>query len=54
MGKKLTEAAKVARREYKRRWNEMHPEKQKEYEQRFWERKAAEQTKQKQETEPKS
>ena len=43
MGKELSEAAKIARREYKRKWNAEHPEKQKEYEKRFWERKAAEQ-----------
>lgn len=40
MGKELSEAAKIARREYKRKWNAEHPEKQKEYEKRFWERKA--------------
>lgn len=37
----LTEAAKEARREYKRRWNAANRDKQREYEQRYWERKAA-------------
>ena len=38
----MTEAAKEARREYKRRWNAANRDKQREYEMRYWERKAAE------------
>lgn len=46
MSEKLTDAAKIARREYKRKWYAQHPEKQREYQQRYWERKAAEQAEQ--------
>lgn len=46
MGKELTEEAKIARREYKRKWYAEHPGKQREYQQRYWVRKAAEQAEQ--------
>lgn len=42
----MTEAAKEARRawrrEYQKKWRRANPEKQKEYSERYWERKAAE------------
>lgn len=38
----MTEAAKEARRAYKRRWNAQNRDKQREYMQRYWERKATE------------
>ena len=37
----MTEAAKEARRAYRKKWYEANKEKQREYERRFWERKAA-------------
>lgn len=40
-GLKLTEQAKEARRAYRKAWNAAHPEKLREYETRYWERKAA-------------
>lgn len=39
----MTEEQKVARREYKRRWRQNNPEKCKEYQERFWTKKAEEQ-----------
>ena len=36
----MTEAAKQAKREYQRLWHKQHPEKNKEYLKRYWERKA--------------
>ena len=38
----LSTGAKEARRAYLRRWNKQHPERVKEYNRRFWEKKAAE------------
>ena len=38
----LTEAAKEARRVYRKKWYEENKEKQREYERRFWERQAEE------------
>lgn len=38
---RMTEAAKEARRAYKREWNRRHPDKVKEAQARYWERKAA-------------
>ena len=35
---KLTEAAKQSRAAYKRQWNAAHPDKNKEYQRRYWER----------------
>ena len=37
----MTEAAKQARREYKRQWNKRNRDKCRAAEQRYWERKAA-------------
>lgn len=37
----MTEAARLARNAYKRRWAREHPEKVKEACRRYWERKAA-------------
>lgn len=42
MGKNLSEAAKEARRKYKREWNRKNKDKLKEYEKRYWEKRAAE------------
>lgn len=39
--KEMTEAARLARNAYKRRWAREHPEKVKEACRRYWERKAA-------------
>lgn len=36
----MNEAAKEARREYKRRWNREHPEKVRQYQANYWTRKA--------------
>lgn len=36
----MTDAAKQARRAYIRAWNKAHPEKIKEYQERYWTRKA--------------
>ena len=36
----MTEAAKQARREYKRKWQQEHPEKVKKYQSDYWNRKA--------------
>ena len=38
----MTEAAKIARREYKREWNRRNPDKVKAAQRRYWEKKAAE------------
>ena len=38
----FSEAAKAARREYRRKWQREHPEKTREYTRRYWEKKAAE------------
>lgn len=38
----MTEEAKAARRAYKRQWNRNNPEKVKEHQRRFWEKKAQE------------
>lgn len=38
----MTEQAAEARRAYKRKWAADHPEKVKEYQERFWAKKAAE------------
>lgn len=37
----MTEAAKEARREYKRRWNQQNKDKVKAAQDRYWERRAA-------------
>lgn len=37
----MTEQAKAARREYKREWNRKNPEKVREAQERYWNRKAA-------------
>lgn len=37
----MNEAALKARRAYKRKWNREHPDKLKEYQERYWNRKAA-------------
>lgn len=37
----MTEAAKQARREYKKRWRETHPDAVKRHQSDFWERQAA-------------
>jgi hypothetical protein len=39
---KVTDAATEARRAYKRKWNAAHKDKVKEYQKKYWERKAAE------------
>lgn len=39
----MDERAKEARRAYKREWNRRNPDKVKQYQTRYWERKAAEQ-----------
>lgn len=39
--KDITEAAKEARRAYKRKWNKEHPDKVKQYQTDYWNRKAA-------------
>ena len=36
----LSEAARLARNKYQREWHRAHPEKEREYRQRYWERKA--------------
>ena len=36
----LTKAAKQSRAEYKRQWNAANPDKNKEYQRRYWERRA--------------
>lgn len=36
----LSEAARLARNRYQREWHQAHPEKEREYRQRYWERKA--------------
>ena len=41
MAKKMTEAAKKARREYYRNWRKNHPGKDAEYHERYWAKKAA-------------
>ena len=38
----LSDAAKQARREYHTKWQREHPEKEKEYLRRYWEKKGAE------------
>ncbi len=38
----MTEAAKEARRAYKREWNRKNPDKVKEAQRRYWEKRAAE------------
>lgn len=38
----ITEAAKRARREYHNKWRKEHPEKVKEYNNKYWNKKAAE------------
>lgn len=38
----MNEAAKQARREYQRKWNAAHRDKVKEYQERYWNRKAQE------------
>lgn len=38
----MTEAAKQARREYKRAWNRANPDKVKKYQAEYWQRKAEE------------
>jgi len=35
----MSDAAREARNAYKRKWNQEHPEKQREYQCRYWERK---------------
>lgn len=40
----MTEAAKEARRAYKRAWNREHPDKVKQYQKNYWNKKAEEQT----------
>jgi len=37
----MSEAAKEARREYKRRWNRSNPDKVAQHQRTYWERKAA-------------
>lgn len=37
----MTEKAKEARRAYKRKWAAEHPEKTREYQARYWEKRAA-------------
>lgn len=37
----MTEAAKEARRAYKRQWAQQHPDKVKQHQTRYWEKKAA-------------
>lgn len=41
MAKKMTEEAQKARREYYRNWRKNHPGKDREYHNRYWEKKAA-------------
>ena len=36
----MTDAAKEARRAYKRAWNKKHPDKIKEYQAKYWNKKA--------------
>ena len=36
----MTEEAKEARRAYRRKWNKEHPDKVKEYQARYWQKKA--------------
>ena len=36
----LSEAARLARNRYQREWHQAHPDKEREYRQRYWERKA--------------
>lgn len=38
----MNEAAKQARREYKRKWQRENPDKVKEYQARYWDKKARE------------
>ena len=38
----MTEEQRQARREYKRRWRQAHPEKCREYQVKFWTKKAEE------------
>jgi len=38
----MNEAAKAARRAYKKKWQQENPDKVKEYQRRYWEKKAAE------------
>lgn len=40
-GQRMTEAAKEARRQYKREWNRKNKDKVRESQRRYWERKAA-------------
>ena len=44
-GQRMTEAAKEARRQYKREWNRKNRDKVRESQRRYWERKAAAQNK---------
>lgn len=37
----MTDAARQARREYKRAWNRANPEKVKQYQEKYWSKKAA-------------
>ncbi len=37
----MTEEAKAARRSYKRKWAKEHPEKVKQHQERYWQKKAA-------------
>ena len=46
----MTDAAKEARRQYKRQWAKKNPEKVKAHQARYWEKRAAEQANQTQET----
>lgn len=48
----LTESAKAARREYKRKWAQAHPEKVREQQRRYWERRAAQAEQYPQQPEP--
>ena len=41
-GVKVNEAAKAARRAYKRKWQREHPDKVKQYQEAYWTRKAQE------------
>ena len=41
-GDRLSDAAIAARREYRRTWNKKHPDKLRQYNRTFWERKGAE------------
>ena len=38
----MNDAAKAARREYKKKWQREHPEKVKQYQARYWDKKARE------------